>query len=174
MNIEKEKVVSISYELRINESTNEPIEQVDTSNPMQFIFGSGYMLPQFEKNLEGLAIGENFSFKLDPENAYGNVDEEAIVDLSKELFMMDGELREDLLVLGNTIPMRDGDGNRIDGRVLEVQDEIVKLDFNHPLAGATLFFTGEVVEIRDASQEEMEHGHIHHDHHDCHGCSHCD
>ncbi len=173
MNVTKEKVVSISYELRTNEANGEPIEQVDSNNPLQFIFGTGYMLPQFERNLEGLTVGESFSFQLSPEQAYGNVDQEAIVDLSKDLFVMDGKLREDLLVLGNTIPMRDGDGNRIDGRVLEIQDEIVKLDFNHPLAGDTLFFSGSIVEVREASQEELEHGHIHHDHHDCHGCSHC-
>jgi FKBP-type peptidyl-prolyl cis-trans isomerase SlyD len=69
--------------------------------------------------------------------------------------------------------MRDHEGNRLDGRVLEVGAETVKIDFNHPLAGDDLHFKGEVVDIRTATEEELEHGHVHHDHHDCHGCNHC-
>lgn len=173
MNIEKEKVIAISYELRINSKEGEIIEQVETDNPLQFVFGVGYMLPMFEQHISGLKVGDSFDFSLNPEDAYGIVDDSAIVDLSKEIFMVDGSLRDDLLVVGNTIPMRDNQGNRLDGIVLEVGDENVKLDFNHPLAGDTLFFSGSVVEIREASEEELEHGHVHHEHHDCHGCSHC-
>jgi len=173
MNIEKEKVVAISYELRVNSQNGEIIEQVEEGNPLQFVFGVGYMLPMFEKNIEGMQPGDKFDFSLHPEEAYGLVDENAIVDLSKEIFMVDGQIREDLLVVGNTIPMRDNQGNRMDGIVLEITDEEVKLDFNHPLAGDSLFFKGEVVEVREASEQELEHGHVHHEHHDCHGCSHC-
>lgn len=173
MNIQKEKVVAISYELRVNSQNGEIIEQVETGNPLQFVYGVGYMLPMFEKNIEGMQAGDQFDFSLHPEEAYGLVDDNAIVDLSKEIFMVDGQIREDLLVVGNTIPMRDNQGNRLDGIVLEVGDENVKLDFNHPLAGDTLFFKGAVVEVREATEEELEHGHVHHDHHDCHGCTHC-
>jgi FKBP-type peptidyl-prolyl cis-trans isomerase SlyD len=173
MMIQKDKVVAISYELRVNSQDGELLEQVETGNPLQFVYGTGYMLPEFEKNIAGLNIGDSFDFSLDPDQAYGLVDENAIVDLSKEIFMVDGNLRDDLLVVGNTIPMRDNQGNRLDGIVLEVSDENVKLDFNHPMAGDTLFFKGSIVEVREATEEELEHGHVHHEHHDCHGCSHC-
>ncbi len=173
MNIEKNKVVGISYELRPNGKDNEVAEKVDSAQPLQFVFGVGYMLPAFEKHLEGLTVGGKFDFSLTAAEGYGELDEKAVVDLQKELFMADGELREDLLVVGNTIPMRDQQGNRLDGRVLEVADETVKLDFNHPMAGNSLFFTGEIMEVREATQEELEHGHVHHEHHDCSGCTHC-
>lgn len=173
MMIQKDKVVAISYELRANSPEGELLEQVESGSPLQFVFGTGYMLPEFERNIAGLNIGDSFDFSLDPDQAYGLVDENAIVDLSKEIFMVDGHLRDDLLVVGNTIPMRDNQGNRLDGIVLEVTDENVKLDFNHPMAGETLFFKGSIVEIREATEEELEHGHVHHEHHDCHGCTHC-
>ena len=173
MVIEKSKVIAISYELRTGNETSEVVESISTDQPLQFVYGVGYMLQEFENHLSGLNQGDNFQFKIDAEKGYGKVDPNAIVDLNKDMFKVEGELRNDLLVVGNTIPMRDQQGNRLDGRVLEVADETVKLDFNHPMAGNDLFFKGQVVEIREASQEELEHGHVHHEHHDCNGCDHC-
>jgi FKBP-type peptidyl-prolyl cis-trans isomerase SlyD len=75
--------------------------------------------------------------------------------------MVDGELQEDLLVIGNRLPMRDSEGNALDGTVVEVNEAAVVMDFNHPLAGQDLFFTGNVVNVREASADELNHRHVH-------------
>ena len=173
MIIAKDKVVSISYKLREIEDSEHIVEQINPESPLEFIFGNGTMLPEFEKNLVGKTPGSDFKFMLTPEQGYGEKDENAIIDLSLEIFMMNGELRKDLLMVGNAVPMRDSNGNRIDGLVLEIGDKTVKMDFNHPMAGSNLYFEGNVIDVREATEEELHHGHIHHDNHDCGGCSSC-
>lgn len=173
MIVEKNKVISLSYELTDSENATEAIETLTKESPLQFIFGNGSMLPEFENNIEKLKVGDSFNFMLKPEQAYGVVDEKAIVDLPIEIFMADGKLREDLLKLGNTIPMKDANGNHINGIILEIGEQTVSMDFNHPMAGSNLYFKGEIVNIREATNEELHHGHIHHENHDCGGCSSC-
>ena len=173
MVIEKNKVVSLTYELRANDKTNDVVEKVDNDRPLTFLFGNQNMLPTFEEQLSGLKCGDKFDFMLSAEEGYGPVDDRAIVELDKQIFMADGEERNDLLFVGNSIPMRDSNGNRLDGRVMEIGAEKVKMDFNHPMAGNSLFFSGEIVDLRQASDEEIEHGHIHTEDHDCNGCTHC-
>jgi FKBP-type peptidyl-prolyl cis-trans isomerase SlyD len=119
------------------------------------------MLPKFEENLSGLEPGKKFEFLLKSNEAYGDYEEEAVIDVPKEVFMEDGKLREDLLQLGNTIPMEDTEGNQLNGVVAEIGDEKVKMDFNSPMAGRDLHFAGEVLDIRQATKEELEHGHVH-------------
>ncbi len=161
MNITKDKVVSLSYQLRINGEDGEIVEEVTDQKPMAFIYGAGIMLPKFEENLEKLSQGDDFKFHLKSEDAYGDVKQEAIVDLPKHIFEVEGKIDEGLLKVDNVIPMQDQEGNRLHGVVREVKPETVKMDFNHPLAGEDLFFTGKVENIRDASKEELEHGHVH-------------
>ena len=161
MVIAKDSVVSLSYELKLPKKNNEIVETVNSSNPLVFLLGYGNLLPKFESNLTGLNIGDKFDFVLKSEDAYGIISSDAIVDLPKTVFMVDGEINEDILVLDNVIPMTDQGGNRFNGRVIELTDTNVKMDFNHPLAGEDLHFTGEVVEVREATSEEIEHGHIH-------------
>ena len=161
MVIAKDSVVSISYELKLPKKNNEIVETVNNNNPLVFILGHGNLLPKFESNLTGLNIGDKFDFMLKSEEAYGIISADAIVDLPKTVFMVEGEINEDILVLDNIIPMMDQGGNRFNGRVIELSDTNVKMDFNHPLAGEDLHFKGEVVEVREATSEEIEHGHIH-------------
>ncbi|BDX39214.1 peptidyl-prolyl cis-trans isomerase [Tenuifilaceae bacterium CYCD] len=171
MVITKDKIVSISYELKVN---GELVDAAEAENPLVFLYGHGQLLQLFEDNLNGLSVGDSFEFMIPPKEGYGEVNDMAIVELPKDIFMVDGELQEDLLVIGNRLPMRDSDGNALDGTVVEVNDSAVVMDFNHPLAGQDLFFTGNVVNVRDASTEELTHGHAHnhahsHDQEDC-GC----
>ena len=134
---------------------------------MVFIYGSGMLLPAFESNIANLKLNDNFSFGLEAGDAYGEVNPGALVDLDIDMFLEDGKPNDELLQVGNTIPMQDSDGNRLDGVVVEVTDTQVKMDFNHPLAGKNLHFTGQIVELRDATSEELAHGHVHgpHGHH---------
>lgn len=174
MVIEKNKVVSLTYELRANDKSNGIVEKVNADQPLTFLYGNQSMLPAFEEHLGGLKCGDTFDFMLTAEQAYGIVDENAIVELGKDIFTSDGQERDDLLFVGNMIPMRDSNGNRMDGKVIEIGDTSVKLDFNHPMAGNSLFFKGEIVDMREATEEELTHGHIHAGTDDCSGgCSHC-
>lgn len=161
MVIEKNKVVSLVYELRTDSSQGEVIEALSDQNPLTFLYGSGSLLPKFEENISGLKVGDAFDFELKSDEAYGAVAAEAVVDIPKHVFMVDGQFDENMVQVGNAIPMMDNQGNRLNGVVLEVESDTVKMDFNHPLAGDDLFFKGKIVEVREATQEEMEHGHIH-------------
>ncbi len=167
MEIGNNKVVSLTYELRETNETGDLIQKVEQDRPFVYLFGIGGLLPKFEKSLAGLKTGNTFSFSLTPEEAYGNFDKNAIVELPKNIFEEDGVIEDGLLNIGNQITMQDNHGNPTDGIVLEVTDKTVKMDFNHPLAGRNLHFTGEILEVREASTEEMQHGHVHgaHGHH---------
>ncbi len=169
MIIDTNKVVALKYELRVNAENGELVEKVENDRPLQFIYGIGSMLPKFESNINGLKQGDNFNFKLSAEDAYGTINGDMVVNVPKDIFKVDGKLDENLLVLGKVIPMRDQQGNHLNGKIVEILEDQVKMDFNHPLAGDDLFFTGEVIEIREATDQELEHGHIHDESHGC-GC----
>ena len=173
------KVVSVIYELRKNKKDGEVVEALNENQPLVFLFGSGNLLPKFEENLAGLETGDNFEFSLPSNQAYGDVQENAIVDVPRNIFTVDGAEDPNLLKLGNTIPMLDRDGNRLNGIVKEIGVETVKMDFNHPMAGCDLYFSGKVTEIREANEDELMHGHVHSsgscagcDKDDCHGKHH--
>jgi len=175
MNIEKNKVVSLSYELRTS-LEGEIVEKVENEQPLSFLFGTGSMLEKFEGNLLGLKSGEKFEFKLDYQDAYGAYTKEAIVEIPKDAFKIDGKIEEGLLEMDNIIPLQDNQGNRFNGKVINLSDSMVTMDLNHPLADKDLYFKGEVVEVREASEEELSHGHIHHEHHhhhEDHECTNC-
>lgn len=162
MNVSKNKVVSISYELKVD---GDLIDAAQADNPLVFLYGHGQLLPLFEDNIKELSEGDSFEFMITSKDGYGEVNDQAIVELSKEIFVIDGELQEDLLIIGNRLPMRDSEGNALDGTVVEVTDSSVVMDFNHPLAGKDLYFTGKVESIREATAEEISHGHVHGDGH---------
>lgn len=156
MKIATNKFISVSYDLNVGEGDErELMERATSETPLTFIFGTGSMLEAFEKNLEGLSQGDSFDFILAPDQAYGEYDEEHVVDLPRNIFEVDGKLDENVVFEGNTIPMMDSNGNRLQGSVVEVKDDIVTMDFNHPLAGETLNFAGSILEVREASAEEI-------------------
>ncbi|MFZ5939695.1 MAG: FKBP-type peptidyl-prolyl cis-trans isomerase [Bacteroidota bacterium] len=169
MKAEKDRVVSIIYDLRKGSSTGEIVESLNESNPLTFLFGSGGLLPKFEEQLEGLNAGDPFQFLMNSEDAYGPVIDSAVVPVPKNIFIIDGQIDYNILQVGNTIPMMDGEGRRLNGVVTEIQDEVVIMDFNHPMAGSDLHFTGRITEVREASEEELSHGHVH-GNHNCDSC----
>ncbi|MHA7109528.1 FKBP-type peptidyl-prolyl cis-trans isomerase [Sunxiuqinia elliptica] len=155
MAITKNKMVSLTYDLKIEGANGELIEQATAEKPLTFVYGAGLMLPKFEALIEGLEQGNDFNINLPCEDAYGQVDENAIVDLPKHLFMVEGKFDEEIIKVGNIVPMMSAGGQRMNGLVLEITEEHVKMDFNHPLAGEDLFFSGKVLEVRDATDEEI-------------------
>ena len=156
MKISTNKFVSVSYDLNVGEGDErELMERATVAHPLQFIFGTDSMLPAFEEALRGLDMGDPFQFTLTPENAYGEYDEDNIVELPKSLFEVDGKFDDEYVKEGNTIPMMDSNGQRLMGAVHEVKDNVVVMDFNHPLAGETLHFSGKVLDVHEPTAEEI-------------------
>jgi len=161
MRIEKNHVVSVVYELRAGSKEGDVVESLTEENPLTFLVGSGGLLPKFEENLNGLTSGDSFEFLLHSEDAYGPVVENAIVPVPKTVFEIDGKIDEELMKVGNTVPMMDAEGRRLNGKVIDIGGDTVKMDFNHPMAGTDLHFSGQVTGIRNATDEELAHGHVH-------------
>jgi FKBP-type peptidyl-prolyl cis-trans isomerase SlyD len=161
LTVSENKVVRLTYELSEDSKKEEIIEKVDTDQPATFLFGVGGLLPEFEENLFGLKQGDSFKFSIASDNAYGPIDPNALVDIPKEAFTIDGKLQDDMLKVGSILPMRDNEDNFLQGRIIELRDDVVIMDFNHPLAGKDLYFQGTIVEVREATAEELSHGHVH-------------
>ncbi|MDE2393212.1 MAG: peptidylprolyl isomerase [Cytophagales bacterium] len=163
MPIAKNNVVFISYQLAFPDEDGQPdvVEIVDEKEPMVFIHGLSGLPEAFEKNLLGLNEGDTFDFSISSEDAYGNVDPNAIIQLPKSIFQAEGQSADDILQIGNFIPMTDDQGNRMQGLVVSIEGETVTMDFNHPLAEKTLMFQGKILKIREATPEEIAHGHVH-------------
>lgn len=162
MVVEKDKAVFLHYTLTEGNADGELIETTEGDEPLAFIYGIGAMLPEFEANIEGLKAGDKFSFTIKAADAYGERDESAIVEVPKSIFETDGRIPDGLLEIGNILPLTDQHGNHYQGIVHWIGLESVKIDFNHPMAGVDLHFTGYIESVRDASDEELDHGHIHH------------
>ncbi len=161
MQITKNTVVSLSYVLKRDNANGEIIEETKAGDPLVFLYGNGQMLPKFEDHLSTLKTGDAFEFTLTSADAYGEMDQDAVIDLEKSIFMIDGKTDDELLAIGNVIPMRDDQGHMLQGTVVSVNEETVRMDFNHPMAGNILHFTGKVIDVREASAEELSHGHAH-------------
>lgn len=155
MKIGNEKFVTLSYVLTVN---GEVADMAVAENPLGFVFGIGMLLPAFEKNIEGLGAGDKFEFTLAPEDGYGVSDPRMVVELPKATFMVDGAIEEGLLTEGNEIPMMTADGMRLLGRIVAIGEENVTMDFNHPMVGQTLNFAGEIVGVREATDDDYPSG----------------
>ena len=167
MKITANKVVEFTYELEVDGNI---VDRTTKERPLDYIHGTGNLLPKLEEHIEGMEPGATFDVTLVPADAYGEVEPEKIIDLPKSAFEVNGEVREDLLVPGNTIPMLNRAGAVIPGVVLEVTPETVKMDLNHQMAGKTLHFTGEIVSVREATEKELTEG-LHGEYvHRCGGC----
>jgi FKBP-type peptidyl-prolyl cis-trans isomerase SlyD len=165
MTIKKHSVVSVKYTLHSpNQLTGEEvhIESTTDNNPLTWLYGTGSMIPDFEKNLADKPVGHQFDFRITAANAYGMISPDHIVDIPLDVFRSpDGVVDKDVVKIGNTIPMQDNQGHQMRGVVKEISLTTVKMDFNHPMAGRDLHFTGEVLEVRDATKDEIAHGHVH-------------
>lgn len=155
MKIEKNKMVSLIYELRESDSEGRVMESLDELRPLTFIYGTGRLLPVFESNINSLASGDPFSFSLSSDMAYGGKREEMVVNVPIAVFETDGKLNEDICKVGNEVPMMDTEGNPLNGVINEITDTYVTMDFNHPMAGVDLYFSGKIIDVRDATAEEL-------------------
>lgn len=154
MKIENGKWVAVEYSLFENDAQGELLEETEDNDLFGFIFGEVPILDGFAKALEGKKVGDPFSVAIPAAEAYGEENPDAIVELEKSVFIADGEVDDDLLEVGETLPMTDDDGNELLGLIIEVKLNSVIMDFNHPLAGVDLFFDGEVKEVREATDAD--------------------
>ncbi len=155
MKIEKNRAVSLIYELKEGNSEGRVIEALEESRPMTFICGSGRLLPSFESHLLSLEKGDNFNFVLSARSAYGERREDMIINLSPSIFESDGKIDENICKVGNEVPMMDTNGNRITGTIIEISDTYIRMDFNHPMAGVDLCFLGSIMDVREATDDEL-------------------
>lgn len=152
MKVGEKTVVSLSYELNVD---GEIVDKASAEKPLTFPFGVGYLLPKFEENVANLGAGEKFTFTLTPTEGYGEYRLDMIVSLPKETFMINGAIEDGLLEIGNQIPLQSADGGRFMGRVKAVEGDNVTIDLNHPMAGKTLNFSGEIVAVRELTDDEQ-------------------
>lgn len=161
--VNKDMVVSVHYELKVD--NNGELVIADKSKPEQplvYIQGAGMLLPDFEKNLAGKTVGDTVSFKVSPENGYGTRNEQDIVSIPVESFKdAEGNIDKNVIKVGNVLPMMDDQGHQFQGIVVELTEDAVIMDFNHPMAGKELNFTVTVADVRPATEEELAHGHVH-------------
>ena len=149
--IEKGKKAKVIYTLTLADD-EEVIDQADSEHPATFSFGQGQLIDGFEENLMGLKPGDSFDFVIPSEQAYGPRDTYAIFDVPKDTFAVDGKIDDNIIQIGNTFPMRDNQGNRHVGKIIQINEESVTMDFNHPLAGKDLHFTGKILEVFDSEK----------------------
>lgn len=154
------KVISVSYNLFKDTADGELIESTEGKEPLKFLSGAGQMIPDFENNIVNLNEGDEFSFGIKAENAYGKRTDEAIIELPQDIFKKDGQLVPEV-VEGNVLPLQDQNGNVVPAKVVAINEATVTVDVNHPLADQDLHFTGKVIETRVATAEELDHGHAH-------------
>lgn len=152
------KYVELTYDLYQTEQGAEPrlVHQSDPSDPEKIIFGvtQGVIEP-LEAALDGLSEGDKFEVNATAEQAFGPYDPEHVVTLERDIFVVDGKFDDEVVKVGNAVPMMTADGFRMMGLVKEVTPEKVVMDFNHPLAGKDILFKGQVVTVRDATEEEL-------------------
>lgn len=152
------KYLTVAYELYADNERgiHELIEKAPAEHPFQFITGLGVALEAFENHVKDLDEGGTFDFTLTVDEAYGPYVDEHVVELDKQIFTIDGHFDKQTIYPGNVIPLVNEDGNRFQGLILEVKEDKVVVDLNHPLAGKALHFRGSVVTSREATEAEVQ------------------
>jgi FKBP-type peptidyl-prolyl cis-trans isomerase SlyD len=146
-------VVTLDYTLIIED---EVLESTEDGEAINFIQGIGQIIPGLENALYGMEIGESKTVEIDPEDAYGVYDEESTEVVKKEEFS-----EEIPLDVGTFLDLEDAEGEILSAQIIEEDEDTVTLDFNHPLAGESLIFEITISGLREATPEELEHGHVH-------------
>jgi FKBP-type peptidyl-prolyl cis-trans isomerase SlyD len=154
MKITKDSVVSIDYRLHLGDG--EVVDESEPGEPLIYLHGYGETVPGLENALEGKAVGDTLQVKVSPNEGYGDHDPKKIEEVPRTEFPDELELK-----VGSILTATDDDGNEMDFLIKELKGNSVVVDFNHPLAGKPLHFDVTVREVRAATAEELEHGHVH-------------
>jgi len=150
------RLITVSYELYSEENGEQHlIEKTEEQKPMQFYTDCEMALPAFEQEVTKYDTDSDFSFSLPKEQAYGEHDPKSVLALDKETFMHDGVFDTANIYKDAIVPLQNEQGQRFLGKVLDISDDKVTIDLNHPLAGKDLFFRGHIIENREATEEEV-------------------
>ena len=155
MIVENNKIVSVTYELKLGNKEGETIEVSSEENPLIFPFGGGMLLPAFENGLLNKEVGDSFEIEINAKDGYGEVDEYMVINIPKSAFIIDGKIDDEIVAIGNTLPMMSSSGHPMNGLILSIEDDEVIMDFNHPLAGQDLYFNGKVIDVRDTTDDDL-------------------
>jgi FKBP-type peptidyl-prolyl cis-trans isomerase SlyD len=147
------QVVSMEYTLWVD---GEVLDSSDGAGPLEFLAGYGNIIPGLETEMDGMKVGDSKEVIVAPADGYGEYDDEAFMDVPRKDFPTDMELEE-----GLELNVSDDEGHARYARIENVEKDSVRLNFNHPLAGAELKFNVKVVGLRAPTEEELEHGHVH-------------
>ncbi len=153
MTIAKDKVVSIDYTLK--DAQGIVLDSSEGSDPMPYLHGSGTIVAGLESELEGKSVGDEISVEVSPQDGYGERDESLVADVQKESFE-----DADAIEIGDEL-QAESDETVYFVTVTSVEEEFITVDGNHPLAGLSLHFQVKVTDIRDATEDELAHGHVH-------------
>lgn len=161
--IEDGVVVTLQYKLTLDDG--EIVEESEPDDPLMYLHGYDDIISGLERQLTGLKVGDKKEVIVEADDAYGEYDEEDIDTLPREEFPIDFDLTPGML-----LEVEDDDGHVLIATVTDFDEDVIELDYNHPLAGERLHFDVEVLALREATPIELEHGHVHdeHDHHDHH------
>ena len=157
--VEQDSVVSVNY-TGTYPQTGEVFDSSEGRDPLTFLVGHKQMILGFEQEMLGATVGETRKFTLTPDEAYGHRDEAATQDVQRSEFPDTVDV-EQALEQGIPLGAYNEEGQPMQFRIVAIEGDIVKIDFNHPMAGETLNFSVDVVAIREATSEELEHGHVH-------------
>ena len=150
-----DKVVSLDYTLRLEDG--EVVDSSSGRDPLEFIQGQGQIIPGLEKELYGMEVGEEKAVTVNPEEGYGERLADRVQTVPRNAFPDDMDLEE-----GMQVRLQDSNSGQVfEAFVVEIQPENVVLDFNHPLAGETLHFDVKITDVREATDDELNHGHVH-------------
>lgn len=152
--VQQNDVVTLDYTLYVE---NEVLESTEDGSPIQFLQGHGQIIPGLEDGVQGLELGEEKTIPVPAEQAYGQIDPDARQKIKIEEFS-----EEIPLEVGTFLDFRDEEGDVLSAQIIAKDEDTVTVDFNHPLAGKDLVFEIKVTDLRPATPEELEHGHIHH------------
>jgi FKBP-type peptidyl-prolyl cis-trans isomerase SlyD len=155
MKIAANCVVSLDYSLHLGDGAI--VDSSGDGEPLVYLHGSGQVIPGLERQLEGLSVGDARQLTVAPKDGYGEQDPKQIQEVDKQAF------GDRALKAGDEFIAVDDHENEIPVRIQAVHGEKVTVDFNHPLAGKTLHFSIKVTEVREATKEELDHGHAHGD-----------
>ncbi|MHB8629789.1 MAG: FKBP-type peptidyl-prolyl cis-trans isomerase [Aggregatilineales bacterium] len=147
-------IVSLAYTLKLQ--NGDLIDYSDADDPLEYLHGAENIIPGLERELTGLHTGDTKDVQVKPEDGYGEYDPEEVEVIERKLLPRDMEMR-----LGMVLAIRDEEGHLNEAYVRAIAPDSVTLDFNHPLAGQPLFFNVEVIGVREATPEELAHGHPH-------------
>lgn len=151
--VQKDVVVSMEYTLHVD---GEEIDSSKGQDPLQFLVGHGNIISGLEREMMGMKVGESKDVVVPPGDGYGEYDEEAYMDVPRGQFPQDMPVEE-----GLELSVRDDQGQSRYARIDSIDGDVVTLNFNHPLAGDELHFNVKIVDLREPTTEELQHGHVH-------------